>query len=69
MERPECVVFNLLHSYIRIGGLASVGNALHFQVLCPCLQVLDSSPARTAGLEAYFDFIISIDGVRLVSGS
>ncbi|KAL5489568.1 hypothetical protein EMCRGX_G018677 [Ephydatia muelleri] len=29
------------------------------------LKVLDSSPAYNAGLEAYFDFIVAIDGVRL----
>lgn len=31
------------------------------------LQVLENSPAHRAGLEAYFDFIVSIDGIRLVS--
>ena len=30
------------------------------------LQVLDNSPAQRAGLETYFDFVISIDGIRLV---
>ena len=29
-------------------------------------QILENSPAHHAGLEAYFDFVISIDGVRLV---
>lgn len=33
------------------------------------MQVLDNSPAVRAGLETYFDFIVSIDGVRLVSQS
>ena len=31
------------------------------------MQVLENSPAHRAGLEAYFDFIVSIDGIRLVS--
>ena len=30
------------------------------------LQVLDNSPAQRAGLETYFDFVVSIDGIRLV---
>lgn len=30
------------------------------------LQVIENSPAQQAGLEAFFDFIIAIDGVRLV---
>ena len=30
------------------------------------LQVLDNSPAQRAGLETYFDFVVSINGVRLV---
>ena len=34
-----------------------------------CVQVLDNSPARKAGMEAYFDFLVSIDGVRLVSSN
>lgn len=29
------------------------------------LKVLENSPAHRAGLEAYFDFIVSIDGIRL----
>lgn len=29
------------------------------------LKILENSPAHHAGLEAYFDFVISIDGVRL----
>ena len=33
------------------------------------VQVLDNSPALKAGMEAYFDFIISVDGVRLVRDS
>ena len=39
--------------------------------MCVCVgvgvQVLDNSPAKKAGVEAYFDFLVSIDGVRLVS--
>ena len=31
------------------------------------VQVLDNSPALKVGMEAYFDFLIAIDGVRLVS--
>ena len=46
-----------------------------FLALCVCVgvgvgvgvQVLDNSPAKKAGVEAYFDFLVSIDGVRLVS--
>jgi hypothetical protein len=29
------------------------------------LKVLDNSPAKKAGMQAYFDFLVSIDGVRL----
>ena len=35
-------------------------------MLLHCVQVLDNSPALKAGMEAYFDFLVSIDGVRLV---
>lgn len=30
-------------------------------------QVMDNSPAQLAGIETFFDFIIAIDGIRLVS--
>lgn len=31
------------------------------------LQVQDASPGQTAGLEAFFDFIVAINDTRLVS--
>lgn len=33
---------------------------------CIVPQVIVNSPAHQAGLEPFFDYIISIDGVRLV---
>ena len=39
----------------------------HVSFLFWVTQVLDNSPAQRSGLEPYFDFIVSIDGIRLVS--
>lgn len=33
----------------------------------PPLKVQEESPGGLAGLEAYFDYIVSVNGVRLVS--
>lgn len=43
--------------------------SLHYIALLTLwlLQVLDNSPGHQAKLEAYFDFIIAINGVRMVS--
>ncbi len=44
--------------------------ALNFTFSAPCfklLKVLDNSPGYHSGLQAFFDYIVSIDGVRLVS--
>jgi len=30
------------------------------------IQVQENSPGHRAGLEAYFDYIVSIEGIRLV---
>jgi len=35
--------------------------------LCLILQVQENSPGHRAGLEAFFDFIVSIGNTRLVS--
>ena len=50
----------------RRGGLELISECDGVRMVCVCVQVLDNSPAKKAGMEAYFDFLVSIDGVRLV---
>jgi len=61
----------LLVRYSDIGTVPQLGPPLTLQVAAPvravrARQVQHASPAEEAGLEAYFDFLVEINGHRLV---